>query len=344
MESERFQDYQPLYNSITSNATPQPSHFNSVSNFAEGLRTHLPEKNSYSVAHMFRADHINTLDYRQAYYHSGNSQSLNLDLSTSHVWFVWALTATILLFIVFGCSLRSRYFQENYLITRAKQWVHYPVLESRENIQEVEPGVMLITSGNDGGGCQLDITQDYVHHAEVSWISETNGYQEKGFAAQWCPSSSVSLGNNFCIEDTTNVSSPLPAQEMCPGVSAAHSADTDAEGIFTTKSEHAEGFFTKTGSLDDSRCCSQLHEKCLKTNKSVEEFLLPYSEATSGTPGASAGKCRKLQERRGSSHSLTIAVKPAENVLPTVTTPREWYIYLFQGYFNARNSYLISAC
>jgi hypothetical protein len=90
---------------------------------------------------------------------------------------------------------------------------------------------------------------------------------------------------------------------------------------------------TKSESLDENRRTNREsigREKCFKANRSVDEILSSTHQGLGSSSSSSSAsctpKCRKLQERRGSNHSLTIAVKvtDAMAILPTVTTPREW--------------------
>merc|ERR1712071_399613 len=80
---------------------------------------------------------------------------------------------------------------------------------------------------------------------------------------------------------------------------------------------------SKSESLDEACTRLESREKCFKANRSVDEILGSSQSEVSPGHVLNPIKSRKLQERRGSNHSLTIAVKPADNTLPTVITPRE---------------------
>ena len=68
-----------------------------------------------------------------------------------------------------------------------------------------------------------------------------------------------------------------------------------------------------------------LVDAALEVAESADGSRPATASGGGSNPATPRAKCRaKLQERRGSSHSLTIAVKSADSVLPTVTTPREW--------------------
>lgn len=265
-------------------------------------------------------------------------------LSSDHFWILVALSLIIIILVLVSCSLRSSYFQGNYFITRAKEWVHLPI------IHQDDPQEQLITSTEAGPGHIEEEYSNFEHdqkqgnlfqvdHDTCQWVSEIEN------SIYNCSDSSLIDNNEY---DQQNLERKLSTLSVCksnkdeepsalppsPSYKEASRASFKAgrdQFVF-----NSDIFLTKSESLDEARSRSDLRDnKCFKTNRSVDEVLnkselssLPASSEQ--RPAASSipctPKCRKLQERRGSNHSLTIAVKPTDTtILPTVVTPREWY-------------------
>jgi hypothetical protein len=156
--------------------------------------------------------------------------------------------------------------------------------------------------------------------------------------------------STLLLTETSLEQPEFPVQPTTPKSPSCDSNLDSLRNSFKAQKNHfvfnADIFLTKSESLDEAHSRSQPREKCFKTNRSVDEILSRQDDnqtdsqsldqqhtSTSSIP-CTPLKCRKLQERRGSNHSLTIAVsKPAEtNILPTVVTPREWLV-LLQTFF-----------
>lgn len=261
-------------------------------------------------------------------------------LVDDHIWLIGLLTGVIIILVVLSCSLRSNYFQENYFFTRAKEWVHLPLLQQsgQDSLLTAETGAAPPEVAAIEPEPQLSPAQN------CSWVSETSPEQQRVTMK-----SSLAEAEDDDQQKLTLDMSALSMTETCTDEvepTDQPSASSPCELLrssYKAKKNHfvfnADIFLTKSESLDEARSRSQLREKCFKANRSVDEILsrqeLPSSsssdlqqQSTSSIP--CTPKCRKLQERRGSNHSLTIAVKPAEiqNLLPTVVTPREWYKWI----------------
>lgn len=257
-------------------------------------------------------------------------------LVEEHIWVIGIFTCILTVLVLLSCSLRSNYFHENYFIVRAKEWVHLPLL------QPSGPPDSLITAEAPGMSANAESERPNesaeclpAQHDTCSWVSETalnsslvDGGQEKSLINQDMSTLTAAPRQEDIIEPVATDS------ELSSTLRHHHSFKKD-QFVF-----NADLFLTKSESLDESQSRSQLRDKCLKANRSVDEILSSRSQSQDQSkseqsqPDSAASsipctpKCRKLQERRGSNHSLTIAVgKPAEtNILPTVVTPREWSV------------------
>lgn len=279
-------------------------------------------------------------------------------LIENHIWLIGLLTGVIIILVVLSCSLRSNYFQENYFFTRAKEWVHLPLLQ-----QSGQDSLLTAEAGSGPNNVPVSepepqLNSTSAQHADLcSWVSETSpDERQTKMKSSW---NEDELNNQQNLTTAADMSALL-LRETCPDQieSPVHpatpkspSCDSRFESLrnsFKAQKNHfvfnADIFLTKSESLDEAHCRSQPREKCFKPNRSVDEILSRQDEHQSDSPSLDQQhtstsssipctplKCRKLQERRGSNHSLTIAVsKPAEtNVLPTVVTPREWLVGFF---------------
>ena len=279
-------------------------------------------------------------------YNKGN-EGMHASLNPNHLWLIWFLSMIAFVFILFGCSLRNKYFQESFLLSRAKQWVHLPVLNSAQDpLLLVEPGSVSYTVADCcSNGTDWEPTGLNEQHADLTWVSETDKFPSK---PEEC--SNIQIENDSCSNQNDSILHPSLVPLGSTPQPQDH-GDLMAMENQIISSDYVEtpvclSPLTKTGSLDETQigsCRKELQEKRFKANRSVEEFHQPGSNSIgadslpatpagkgvgggSSSPGTPQGKSRaKLQERRGSSHSLTIAVKSTENTLPPVTTPREWY-------------------
>jgi hypothetical protein len=271
-------------------------------------------------------------------------------LIENHIWLIGLLTGVIIILVVLSCSLRSNYFQENYFFTRAKEWVHLPLLQ-----QSGQDSLLTAEAGSGPNNVPVSepepqLNSTSAQHADLcSWVSETSpDERQTKMKSSW---NEDELNNQQNLTTAADMSALL-LRETCPDQieSPVHpatpkspSCDSRFESLrnsFKAQKNHfvfnADIFLTKSESLDEAHCRSQPREKCFKPNRSVDEILSRQDEHQSDSPSLDQQhtstsssipctplKCRKLQERRGSNHSLTIAVsKPAEtNVLPTVVTP-----------------------
>lgn len=266
----------------------------------------------------------------------GNANPLAL-LSHDHFWILGAINLIIIALVLISCSLRSDYFHGSYFITRAKEWVHLPTLNPGDPQEQLIPIEGSYASHEeeyrDVEGNQKQQTLQQVGQDSCKWISETTSSNLK---LSDLISANTNSSNQQTLEQELSTlclseSSSLPLSPSFKEASRASFKASRDQFVF-----NSDIFLTKSESLDEARSRADLRDsKCFKTNRSVDEILtksehssLPASSEQ--RPAASSipctPKCRKLQERRGSNHSLTIAVKPTEtNVLPTVVTPREWY-------------------
>lgn len=265
-------------------------------------------------------------------------------LVENHIWLIGLLTCIIIILVVISCSLRSNYFQENYFITRAKEWVHLPLLHQsgQDSLLTAETGT--VTSNPLGTETESNLPNCTLQNVDnnCSWVSETHcGQKDEMKSALTITDlddpqkltldmSSLSV-NEMCTEPNEFLDQPLASSPCDPELMRNNFKAQKSHFVF-----NADIFLTKSESLDEARSRTQLRDKCFKANRSVDEILSSRQDQAGSTlidqqPHSSASsipctpKCRKLQERRGSNHSLTIAVKPVEtNILPTVVTPREW--------------------
>lgn len=281
-------------------------------------------------------------------------------LIENHIWLIGVLTGIIIILVVLSCSLRSNYFQENYFFTRAKEWVHLPLLQ-----QSGQDSLLTAENGANPNNVPVSepepqLTPTPAQHADLcSWVSETSpderqtkrksSWNEAELNNQHNLTSAVDM-STLLLTETSPEQPEFPVQPTTPKSPSCDSNLDSLRNSFKAQKNHfvfnADIFLTKSESLDEAHSRSQPREKCFKTNRSVDEILSRQDDnqtdsqsldqqhtSTSSIP-CTPLKCRKLQERRGSNHSLTIAVsKPAEtNILPTVVTPREWLV-LLQTFF-----------
>ncbi|EFX89441.1 hypothetical protein DAPPUDRAFT_95095, partial [Daphnia pulex] len=272
-------------------------------------------------------------------------------LIENHIWLIGVLTGIIIILVVLSCSLRSNYFQENYFFTRAKEWVHLPLLQ-----QSGQDSLLTAENGANPNNVPVSepepqLTPTPAQHADLcSWVSETSpderqtkrksSWNEAELNNQHNLTSAVDM-STLLLTETSPEQPEFPVQPTTPKSPSCDSNLDSLRNSFKAQKNHfvfnADIFLTKSESLDEAHSRSQLREKCFKTNRSVDEILSRQDDnqtdsqsldqqhtSTSSIP-CTPLKCRKLQERRGSNHSLTIAVsKPVEtSILPTVVTPRE---------------------
>lgn len=249
-----------------------------------------------------------------------------LDLGKEHLWIVGLLSGITIVLVVLSCSFKSSYFQENYLVTRAKEWVHLPLL--RQPAQEsLLPAAEAGATGqdDDDGPSPAPVTVDPVNLSELcSWVSETKTVDPVSLKQAEMKSGSDEVDSSDDQEKLVPDMSALSLSEAFPIPAAAAAAmavvlDKDpvpasprSKGCFAKSKDHfvfsnADMFLTKSESLDEARKRTDpvvREHKCIKANKSVDEILTkqlhgrpPGIESTQsasfGTP-----KCRKLQERR----------------------------------------------
>ena len=209
----------------------------------------------------------------------------SLSLYSNFFWLVLVLTSVVLVLVLLTCSLRTSYFQESHFINRAKEFVQQPLLTPTQD------SLLLVEAGS-GPGPEPTPSDDGREQED-----DLNSKPQLAHSM-----SSLSLHEN---ESTT-----IPEPNV----------------IAKTKefSEFSELVLSKSESLDEACTRLESREKCFKANRSVDEILGSSQSEVSPGHVLNPIKSRKLQERRGSNHSLTIAVKPADNTLPTVITPREW--------------------
>ncbi|KZS09878.1 Protein tyrosine phosphatase ERK-like protein [Daphnia magna] len=266
-------------------------------------------------------------------------------LIENHIWLIGLLTGIIIILVVLSCSLRSNYFQENYFFTRAKEWVHLPLLQQsgQDSLPTAEAG----TNHNNVTSAEPEpnlVSTPAQHAVLCSWVSETSpDEQHTKMKSSWAETEQNNQ-QNFAADMSALLLTETKSEELEPIAHPTTPIPCDASleslrNSFKSQKNHfvfnADIFLTKSESLDEAR--SHPREKCFKANRSVDELLPRQDEqladsspseqqhmSTSSIP-CTPQKCRKLQERRGSNHSLTIAVnKPVEtNILPTVVTPRE---------------------
>lgn len=314
-------------------------------------------------------------------------ETVDRDTFEEDIWLIALLSTIIIILVLLSCSLRStsHYFQESYLITRAKEWVQLPLLSQQQQHQQQQQqlqssSLLAAESGinNDASissvGSQPDV--DF-----CSWESETSqtggggvggggGFedaQEEVISLSPVMKLSSSLDADLCqrrgnnlllLKDMASLSltssppaaataivptSPLPIAAVSSSSSSPQLTSKNLSGgggqffVFGGSGINDQLPLTKSESLDEARKGHRgdSREKCFKANRSVDEILgssagqqQQHGASSSSSSSASCTpKCRKLQERRGSNHSLTIAVKVTDaiaTVLPTVTTPREW--------------------
>ena len=312
---------------------------------------HLPSTSSASM--------VDSNNEPQALFTEGSLQEdhgldqLITTLIENHIWLIGVLTGIIIILVVLSCSLRSNYFQENYFFTRAKEWVHLPLLQQsgQDSLLTAENGANPNNVPVSEPGPQLTSTP--AQNADLcSWVSETSpderqtkmksSWNETELNNQQNLTGAVDMSTLLLTETSSEQTEfPVQATPKSPFDSNLESLRNSLKAQKNHFVFNADIFLTKSESLDEAHSRSQPREKCFKTNRSVDEILSRQEEhqadsqlldqqhtSTSSIP-CTPLKCRKLQERRGSNHSLTIAVsKPAEtNILPTVVTPREWLVY-----------------
>jgi len=252
----------------------------------------------------------------------------SLSLHSNYVWLGLVLTSIIFIFVLLGCSLRTSYFQESYLVTRAKEWVQQPLLSSaQDSILTVEAGAES-TPISDESDVRPELTVENVNLSCISEIEPVNGQNTENHGGSSTIKSTSVNGDLNKLELAHSMSS-LSLLETYPHKSSIPDTCLHEPSVCNKAKEFSDLVLSKSESLDEA--CSRLEtrDKCFKANRSVDEILQSNLETLpSSIPCSILVKSRKLQERRGSNHSLTIAVKPADNILPTVTTPREWYIFI----------------
>ena len=261
-------------------------------------------------------------------------------LVDEHIWLIGLLTGVIIILVVLSCSLRSNYFQENYFFTRAKEWVHLPLLQqsAQDSLLTAETGAV------HSEVAAIEPEQPQLSPAQhCSWVTETSPEQQRvTMKSSWAEVDHDGDQQKLTLDmSTLSMTSACTDEIESTDQPSASSPCELLRSSFKAKKNHfvfnADIFLTKSESLDEARSRSQLREKCFKANRSVDEILSRQEKPSSSSSDQQkqstssipcTPKCRKLQERRGSNHSLTIAVKPEEiqNILPTVVTPREWYL------------------
>jgi len=278
--------------------------------------------NTTFLASMIRSDHALHLYSRDISLYNGIG-IYSLTLHSNYVWLVLFFTSIIFIVVLLACSLRTNYFQESYLVTRAKEWVQQPLLSpAQDSILMVEAGTEL-SQTSDGSVLQPELG---VENAHLNCVSETKPAEDQN--AESCevssPIESTSMNDDLNKLELTHSMSSLSLVETYPHKSSIPDSCIHEPSVCSKTKEFSDLVLSKSESLDEA--CSRLEtrDKSLKANRSVDEILQSNLKVSpSNIPCSHLGKSRKLQERRGSNHSLTIAVKPADNILPTVTTPRE---------------------
>ena len=294
---------------------------------------------------------------------------VGIDTLEEDIWLIALLTTIIIILVLLSCSLRSttHYLQESYLITRAKEWVHFPLSrEQQQQQQQQQSSLLSAETGVATDGPNNDAASSVGSQPDgdfCSWESETSQTGGGGAGsfedAQEVPmKSSGSLDVDLCQrrgnallllnDGMTALSlaagqSPLAAPTPPPIATVSSSTSSPQLTSKTSAQFFVFGSgaseltcqlpLTKSESLDENRRTNREsigREKCFKANRSVDEILGSAHQGLGSSSSSSSAsctpKCRKLQERRGSNHSLTIAVKVTDSmaILPTVTTPREW--------------------
>lgn len=357
MESGTTSDQEPLHESTVRYDIPL-SATTEIANKHSVLQSLSP---SYPSAPMVDAN-----NEHQAFFVQGGVQEdfqvekLITTLLDEHIWVIGLLTGVVIVLVVLSCSLRSNYFQENYFVTRAKEWVHLPLLHQsgQDSLLTAETGVG--TNEDAGPEPEAQQTSETAQPSDLSWVSETSESKHLGeMKSSWAEDELDDDQETKLMPDMSALSLKETCTDQIETTERSSSPyDSDRELLkssFKAQKNHfvfnADIFLTKSESLDEARTRSQLREKCFKANKSVDEILSRQEQPVSSSTDENqhqeqqnqstssipcTPKCRKLQERRGSNHSLTIAVKPTDaNILPTVVTPREWFdifLYLFSPF------------
>ena len=272
---------------------------------------------------MIRSDHALHLYSQDISLYNGFGV-YSLSLHSNYVWLVLVLTSIILILILLACSLRTNYFQESYLVTRAKEWVQQPLLSP------VQDSILTVEAGDersltiDGSGNQPALAGE---NALLSCMSETKRVQHQNAEShkEFSATKAASLNDDLNKLELAYSMSSLSLDETYPHKSSIPDTCLLEPSVCTKTKEYSDLVLSKSESLDETCGHLETRDKCFKANRSVDEILQSNLEVSpSSIPCSLLGKPRKLQERRGSNHSLTIAVKPADSILPTVTTPREW--------------------
>lgn len=278
-------------------------------------------------------DAVTSLDPQS---HNFSSWDEVTSVVNDHLWLVGLLSSLSLVLVLLSCSLRSNYFQENYFITRAKEWVQLPLLHPSPPRESLLSNVEAGAGQGDAGVVEAEpdttTLNPNIQNAELcSWESETNNLPASAMKSSSDGEPEVDLCNRtenvvpelsvLSLTETSQSSAGEPAAEAlavdtsCSMNQEIPESKTSFFGGKANKDHFifgnsADVFLTKSESLDEARSRSDLllvRDKCFKANKSVDEILTrqqqfakPHPPGLEHSQSGSFGtpKCRKLQERR----------------------------------------------